>query len=148
MYDKDYRDLIGGLLVMLVGVFVAWYAATTYALGTLHRVGPGMFPAGAGVILALLGLSVMLPALVRQGPRMAVAPRPMLAALASILVFGLLVQRAGLVPAIFGLVLTASLAERPRPVRSLLLAAGLCIASVLIFKLGLGLQVPIARWPL
>jgi hypothetical protein len=147
MYRRDYRDIIAGALLVATGLFAALYAMTHFNLGTLHRVGPGMFPASAGLILAVLGLFVAIPAMLRSGPKIEVVLRPLAAALGAILVFGLTIRGFGLVPAVCVLVAVAALAEPARPGQTALLAAGLSIVTTLIFKVGLGLQVSIISWP-
>src|SRR6185312_2879421 len=51
------RELISGLLVLLIGV-AATFESLQYPLGTLANIGPGMFPAGIGVLLALVGAAI------------------------------------------------------------------------------------------
>jgi hypothetical protein len=56
MLSRDYRDIVGGLLLVVLGLGFSWYAAEHYDLGSLRRMGPGMFPTVLGVALACLGL--------------------------------------------------------------------------------------------
>jgi len=90
---------------------------------------------------------VVIPAALREGERTEFRLRPLVASLGGLLAFGLLIRTAGIVPAIYGLVLVASLAEQPRWVQSIVLATVLSVGATLIFKVGLGLQAPIAVWP-
>ena len=57
MYRYDYVDAIGGALLVLIGASVTYVSIAFYPLGTVQRMGPGAFPAGLGVVLALLGWS-------------------------------------------------------------------------------------------
>lgn len=147
MILRDNRDFTAGILLTAIGVFAAYYSVTHYNLGTLHRVGPGLFPAAIGVVMIALGLMVVIPAALREGERTEFRLRPLVASLGGLLAFGLLIRTAGIVPAIYGLVLVASLAEQPRWVQTIVLATGLSVGATLIFKVGLGLQAPIAVWP-
>lgn len=148
MTRRDNRDMLAGILLTAIGLFAAWYAAMHYDVGALRKVGPGMFPAATGMVMAALGLMVAIPAALRAGEAVEVRLRPLAASLAALLAFGLLIKSAGLVPAVYGLVLVAAFAERPRWSRTVALATVLAVGATLIFKIGLGLQVPIAAWPL
>jgi len=148
MAGKDYGDIIGGAALVAIGVAIAGYALTTMKLGTVSRMGPGMFPAALGVILAILGFMIVLPALFREGRTPQVDLRSMLAVSGSMLAFALLVRPFGLVPAIVALVAIASRADgKLPPIGVALVAGGLALASVLIFSVGLGLQLPAFAWP-
>ncbi len=65
--------------------------------------------------------------------------RPCLAVGGSILIYALLIERAGLLPAVVATVFVAALGSRPfRPVETLLLAVSVTIAVALIFVSLLG----------
>ncbi len=64
---RSQRDFWCGLLFVAIGVAVM-VLARTYRLGTAARMGPGYFPTLLGGLLALLGLTLAVPALV-QGRR-------------------------------------------------------------------------------
>lgn len=61
MLDRDYRDIVTGLVLALIGGFAALYAAQHYSLGTVSRMGPAMVPVSLGVILAGFGLFIAIP---------------------------------------------------------------------------------------
>ena len=148
MASRDYGDIAGGGALVAAGTFIAGYAMSTMNLGSLARMGPGMFPAALGVILVALGLLIALPAFFRSGEVPEVDLRTMLAVSGAMLAFALLVAPFGLVPAIAALVAVASLADgKLRLVGVLAVAAGLSLASVLIFRVGLGLQLQPFAWP-
>src|SRR5690606_26264901 len=67
MLTRDYRDIIGGALLIIGGIAFSWYAAHQYDLGSLRRMGPGMFPMALGLVLAVFGLMMMVPAFFRAG---------------------------------------------------------------------------------
>lgn len=152
MLDGRQRDLVGGALLAAFGAFVAWYAQEHYALGTLRRMGPGMFPFGAGLALAGMGVLVMLPALLRprglpeDGPAgFRVLPAAII--LAGMLAFALLVRPLGFIPAILGLVVIVTFAGTDRnPLRIALLAVVLCLIAWGVFRLGLNLPLTMFRW--
>lgn len=149
MARRDYLDIISGGALAVFGIIVGLYAFTHYNIGTLQRMGPGMFPLAMGGIIALLGGALSLSALLREGtPMPAVNWRALGAILASVLSFSLLVVPFGLIPAVLALVMLAGLAETPyRSIRSLILAAVLCAIAVGIFKIGLGMNFALIAWP-
>lgn len=132
-------ELIGGLAVAGLGSFAVW-EASGYPIGELTRMGPGYFPLVLGVILVVLGLGI-----VWEGRRLETErPKPRLRAVCAVssgmLAFGLLADRAGVVPATVALVLIASLADRrPRLVTTLAVALALAAFGYVVFIRALGL---------
>ena len=55
MQKRDLKDILAGAVLIALGLPGAAYALATLPLGTLRRMGPGMFPAALGLILALFG---------------------------------------------------------------------------------------------
>jgi len=148
MYARDYRDIVCGGLLIVFGLGVSWYAAASYDLGTVRRMGPGMFPTALGVILAVLGLLIMVPAFFRTGERPYIRFFAPVFVLAGVAGFALLVRPFGLIPAILAVVVISSLAElKVRPVSLTLLSAGMCLLAWLVFRVGLGMTMPMFRWP-
>lgn len=143
----DRRDLIGGLMLVVAGA-VPLADTVTYPMGTLKRLGPGFFPTVLCVMLIVFGIVILVGAMTRDGPGPAVDWRPLGSVSAGLLVFALTVDSLGLAPAVVLLVAIATLADRPyRPRRTLILAAILTVACVLVFQVGLGMKMPILRWP-
>ena len=109
--------------------------------------GPGYFPALLGGALAAMGAALALVALWRDEPPAEEETRPdvraLLAVLAGLAAFALLLPQAGLVPAVAGLVVIAAQGSgQMRPGGALVLAAVLAGLSWAIFRLGLGLPLP------
>ncbi len=148
MLDRDYRDIVAGLLLTATGSAAAAYAFTHYAMGTIKRMGPGMMPVSLGIILAVFGLAIAIPALVRKGAKVDIAIRPFVVVTLSILAFALLIESAGLLPSVFATVVIATFAERTVSiVNALILGAALALLTWAIFILGLGLPMAAIRWP-
>lgn len=146
--SRDYRDFIGGLILTALGLWVAWYASGHYNMGTLRRMGEGMFPVALGVILAGFGLAIAIPALFRRGDRVYPAWFTALCVSAGVAGFALLVRPFGLIPAILAVVIISSVAElKFRPLSLAVLCASLCLLAYLVFRVGLGLPIPMFRWP-
>ncbi|WP_028710747.1 tripartite tricarboxylate transporter TctB family protein [Paracoccus pantotrophus] len=148
MQKRDFRDIVGGAILLLIGGYAAISSLAGLSIGTVGRMGPGMFPTIIGVFIAIMGLLVMVPAFFRSGQPISFDLRSTSMILLSILVFGLAIRPLGLVPAVIALTVVASLADGMRSWSSTaVLCAVLCTLATLIFKLGFGLQVPIANWP-
>lgn len=148
MYRYDYTDLVGGALLILIGGAVSFVSITSYPLGVMSRMGPGMFPAGLGVLLAGLGLILLLQSLGRQGVRPDIRFFSPLFILTSVASFALLIAPFGLIPAIVAATVVASFAElRVRPLELALLCLALSLFAPFVFVLCLGLRIPLLNWP-
>jgi hypothetical protein len=143
----DRVDLLAGLLAALFGAcFVV--GAFDYQIGTARRMGPGFLPLALGGIGVALGLLTMLNALGRDGRLPGLSWRPMLAVVASIGVFALLLEPLGLMPTLFLTVVVASFGDPDlRPRATVTVALLVCLACWLIFLVGIDLPIPAFRSP-
>ena len=57
MKIKSQKDFWSGLMFVVVGIVFAW-GATNYSFGVAARPGPGYFPFGLGILLAILGFAI------------------------------------------------------------------------------------------
>jgi hypothetical protein len=134
------------------------YGATHYNIGTGGRMGPGYFPLLLGVILAILGGAIMFKALVvetQTGDKIGKwAWKPLFFIITANLLFGILlgglpslgIPAMGLIAAIFGVTIVASLAGDTFNLKEvLILSVVLSIGSYLAFIMLLKLQFPV--WP-
>ena len=147
MRIKSQRDLWSGLMFLVVGVAFAW-GATSYSFGSSARTGPGYFPFGLGVILAILGAFILFEALTIETedgePVGAVAWKPLAVILASVAIFGAVLPRLGMLISLPILVLLSSWASDEFTWQaSVINAVVLTAASWLIFVKGLGLTIPV-----
>lgn len=121
----------GGALCALAAVFVL--GGVDLGVGSARRLGAGAFPFLSGLVLAVISLGVALADLRDWRP----AERPdwvFFAAVGGALaVFALVVERFGLIPAVFLAAVTASLPDRSMP---------------WAMKAVLGLVVALASWGL
>ncbi len=141
-----HRDFWGGVMLILIGV-AAVYLAKDYRLGSMLRMGPGFFPAVLGVILILFGLNVMVKGLIRgekiQGNW---SPRALIVLTLSLVLFGVLVEHAGLIPALVVLIFGSAFAGKKfRLVEVCLLTVVLTGLSMVLFIWGLGLPYPLIK---
>jgi Tripartite tricarboxylate transporter TctB family len=155
MRPKSQRDLFAGLLFVVTGVGFA-YASMQYDFGSSSSPGPGYFPFGLGILLAVLGGLVLFKAMsieTRDGERIGrIGWRALLVVVAAIVLFALAMPRIGLP---LGVALTALLASRAMPgtrwLEALLLSLALAVfcAGVFVFALKLNLPlwpIPLSRW--
>lgn len=147
MTHKDTRDILGGLAMLVLGLFAAWYGSSEYEVGDLNRMGPGYFPMALGLLLAALGAIIALPAFARQGTPIHIEWKTSLLVIASIVVFALLLKWLGLVLAAASAVLVSSLPDREISWRNrLLVAVGVSGITYLVFAVGLSMVLPVWPW--
>jgi hypothetical protein len=148
MHARDYRDIIGGVLLIAAGLWAGFHASSTFDVGTLSRMGPGMFPASLGFILAGLGALIAIPAFFRSGTMPSIDWRPLVFCTIGVLIFALTVTRVGMVPAVVMLTFAAVLADDKLGWKgSIVLAIALSLIAYLIFRVGLGIVLEPFRWP-
>lgn len=145
---RDYRDICGGMLLTGFGLLFSWYAITHYNLGTVRQMGPGMFPAALGVLLAVCGLALIVAAFFRPGEKSEIRLREPFFVIGSLAAFALVIRPFGLIPAILSVTIISSLAERKlQPVALAILCVALCLIAWLTFSIGLRLPLNMFRWP-
>lgn len=148
MTRPDWPDLLAGILFLVTGAFVVGYATAYLPLGTLRRMGPGMFPLLVGCGLLLFGGLLAVPALARRRAMPSPDLRALVAILVGIAAFAASVGRLGLVPAILLLVALVSLASGPlRPGRVILLGGLLCGLAYVVFVVVLDAPLAMVRMP-
>jgi hypothetical protein len=150
MKVKNQRDFWSGLMFIAVGLGFSW-GATNYSFGVSARPGPGYFPFGLGLLLALLGAIVLFKSIVTrtkpgEGQIGAFAWKPLLTILISVAVFGFVLPRLGMVITLPLLIFMSSWAGdefrwRDALVNSVILTA----MSWGVFSKGLSLTIPL--WP-
>ena len=148
MRRVDYRDLIGGGLIVLAGAGAMFHSMTAFSMGTLARMGPGYFPALVSGLFILCGLTILIPALFRAGPMPVIEFRPLIWISLSTLAFALMLMPFGLIPAIIVQTILAGISDSKLTWKgSIILAVFVAVGATLIFKVGLGLTVPVYSWP-
>jgi hypothetical protein len=143
---RTNRELWAGLMFAGTGA-AAFLVAREYPVGTALRMGPGFFPRLLGGLLVLFGLYVALAGL-RRGETIPAgwSPRALVVLPLAMVGFGVLVERAGFVPALVVLVVGAAAAGREFRIGEVaLLAALLTALSVGLFVWALGLPYPLLR---
>jgi hypothetical protein len=146
---KSQKDFWSGIMFVLTGVGFA-AGATNYSFGSSARPGPGYFPFGLGVLLALLGAFVLFKALTIESeggdPVGAIPWKPLSLITGSVVVFGVALPYLGMVITLPLLILIASLAGDEFVLKEVIInSLVLTIGSWLIFIKGLNLVIPM--WP-
>ena len=141
---RNNRDLIAGLLFIVLGA-LATVLARDYPFGTTMRMGPGYFPTLLGGILLVFGATILLRG-IRSGEKVKGewGVRPLAWITLSIVLFGFLLDRVGMVPATVVTLFAAAAAGREFRLKEVLLLAIVMTAfSVAVFSYGLKLPYPL-----
>lgn len=146
MSRRSPQDIAAGLMFVAIGLAGLWFGRNL-EVGSASFMQGGYMPRLVCWILIGIGAIVLVRAAFQAGAGLeGWAWRPLLLLTATILAFGFLINRAGLVIATLAIVIVANYAARPLPLARLLpLAAGLAALMVGLFHFGLGLPIPI--WP-
>jgi len=145
------KNVGAGLLFMAIAALGLWLSRD-YPVGTVLRMGTGYVPRLLCWLLLVLGACILLQGL-RTAPseqsthgEAGLAWRPVLFVAGSLVLFGLTVERLGLVVSILLLIGVGALATRTLSVLETILAAlVLVVLSWGIFIFGLQLTIPV--WP-
>lgn len=112
------------------------------------QMGPGYFPLVVGGLTTVLGIAIVVMAFASSARFESVAWQPMVAVLFSIAGFAYFIGNFGLIPAmVVGVALSALGDRTSRPVQTIILSIIAAVGAWLIFRVGLGLQMPGLRWP-
>jgi Tripartite tricarboxylate transporter TctB family len=149
MHIRNPRDFWAGAIYLTLAIVVIWIGRD-YQLGTSARMGPGYFPTVLGLVLAVFGVVSIGRSFIRPGePISAFAWRPVTFVLGSIVLFGLLLERMGVLVALACLIVVSALASRNSRLNATSVAAliGLLAFCVIVFVKGLGVPMPlIGTW--
>jgi hypothetical protein len=137
-------DLLTGLALIGLGVFAIGYG-WHYAVGTAARMGPGFYPRLVSLVLVAVGAGLVVRSIARKTDVLGtIELRPATLVLLGTVLFGLLVERAGLVVSTVLLIVLARLADQDfRPVEVLLLCLGLVLFAGAVFWYGFALPFPL-----
>lgn len=143
---KNNKRFLSGVMFLGIGG-LAMYVAQEYPIGTALRMGPGYFPIGLGAIIALFGIWELVIGILKPRPVegnwsvRALAVLPLAA-----VIFGILMENAGFIPALVVLILISAWAGDEFKLKEVaLLSVGLTVACTAIFIYGLGLPYPLLQ---
>ena len=141
LYKKDFW---AGVMLIAAGA-LAMFLARSFTFGTLLRMGPGYFPTVLGGLLILFGLYILVSGL-RNGEKLAGSwsLRAFVILPLSLILFGVLMERAGFVPAMLVLIFGSATASTEfKFVEVLLFSLFLTAVCAAVFVYGLGLPYPL-----
>jgi hypothetical protein len=148
---KLKRDYYAGGLMLLIGIGAA-VVGTGYKFGTLARMGPGFMPVMLGIVLAFIGILIAGTALGSSEPDdvkfLPANPQwfGWLCILGGPVLFIVLGQYAGMIPAVFACVFVCALGDNTATYKSsAILAAGVTVFGVLLFHYLLSIPFPLLR---
>jgi uncharacterized membrane protein YhdT len=136
---KLKRDYYAGGLMVLLGVGAA-VTGTGYKIGTLARMGPGFMPVMLGIVLASA----------EPDDKKFLPDNPQwfgwLCIIAGPVLFIILGQYGGMIPAVFACVFVCALGDQTATYRSsFILAAGVTVFGVMLFHYLLSIPFPLLR---
>jgi hypothetical protein len=138
------KDFWAGAMLIACGAFAMAFARN-YTFGNALRMGPGYFPMVLGGLLILFGLYILATGL-RSGEKLAGSwsLRALVILPLSLVLFGVLIERAGFVPAMMVLIFGSATASTEfRFVEVLLFSAFLTALCAAVFVYALGLPYPL-----
>jgi len=144
---RSNKDFFAGLLFIAIGVF-AMVMAQNFPMGSAVRMGPGYFPRVLSGIMIAFGLYVMVRGLIK-GEKIegAWGIRPLVLVTLGLVVFGFIMERLGMVPALFALFFISALGGHEFKFKEvLILASVMTVAAWGIFIYGLGLPYRLFWW--
>jgi Tripartite tricarboxylate transporter TctB family len=145
------RDYYAGGLMVLLGVGAA-VTGSGYKFGSLARMGPGFMPVVLGVVLALIGILIAGTALgsSETDDRKFLPENPQwfgwLCILAGPVMFIVLGELGGMIPAVFACVFVSALGDKTATYKSsFILALGVTVFGVILFHYLLNIPFPLLR---
>jgi hypothetical protein len=126
-----------GILAVVIG--------QDYTIGSAGKMGPGYFPTALGSLLTVLGLIAIVRSFLKAGEGFdKFAIKPGLLVLLGVFLFGFLIRGAGMIAAVFALVMVSAYASSQFHFKStVLLAIGGTVFCAVVFVLGLGVPMPL-----
>jgi hypothetical protein len=140
------KDFWAGMMFIGFGA-AAMFIARDYRFGSAMRMGPGFFPTILGGILIAFGVCIMAVGL-RSGEKIQgrLSIRALVLLPLSLVLFGLLMQWAGLIPALVVLIFVSAISGKGfRFLEVVMLTGILVVASAALFIWGLGLPYPLFK---
>ncbi|MFC1534010.1 tripartite tricarboxylate transporter TctB family protein [Thermodesulfobacteriota bacterium] len=143
---RKNKDFWAGMMLIGTGV-AAIFIARNYHFGSPLRMGPGFFPTILSGILILFGICIMAVGL-RNKVKIQdyVSLRALIMLPLSLILFGILMEYVGFIPAVFALIFVSAASGREfKTIEVLVLTAVLTLGSVAVFIWGLGLPYPLIK---
>ena len=143
---RKNKDFWAGMMLVGIGA-AAMFIARDYRFGSALRMGPGFFPTILSGILIAFGICIMAVGL-KSGEKIQehLSLRALILLPLSLVLFGVLMEKAGFIPALVALVFVSAASGREfKFVEVLLLTVVLTVASAALFIWGLSLPYPLLK---
>jgi Tripartite tricarboxylate transporter TctB family len=137
----ESKDFWSGVMLIVVGGG-ALIIARNYQFGSSLRMGPGYFPTVLGALLVMFGVYFVIQGLRNGAEKLAASwsLRALIILPLALVLFGLLIDRAGFVPALLALIIgSAAASKQSKPIEVVLFAILLTAFCVVVFVWLLGL---------
>jgi hypothetical protein len=143
-FIRHPKDFWTGVIFICIGL-AAVIIGRDYTMGTAGKMGPAYFPTILGGLLSLIGLAAMVRSFFRDGePIGKFAVKETILILTGVLLFGFLVRGAGLVAAVFAIIMFSAYASSKfKWGPAIALAVGSAVFAVVVFVQLLGLPIAI-----
>jgi hypothetical protein len=144
---RTNKDLWAGLMYIGTGAVGMWIAKD-YPFGSALRMGPGYFPSVLGGLMVVMGIYVLALGLRKNHEKIEgnLSLRALIVLPISMVVFGILMEEAGFIPAMAALIPVSAAAGRDfKWVEVILLTIGLTILCAAGFIFALGLPYPLIK---
>ena len=141
---RNNKRFLSGIMFIGIGA-VAMYVARDYPMGSALRMGPGYFPNVLSGVMVLFGIGMLAQGVINpQRVEGNWSLRALCILPLSTVVFGLMMEHAGFIPALLVLIPMSAYAGTEFKLKEVLaLAAGLTTASWALFIWGLELPYPL-----
>jgi hypothetical protein len=145
MQIRNQRDFWAGVLFIVTGL-IFMVLSRQYNVGTSAKMGPGYFPMMLGGLMAVLGVMVVIPSVLKSAEVLKITkiePRMVLLVLVAVAVYAFALPKLGFIVALFALIVISSIASHEFNLKTTLISSViLLVFSWLVFVKGLELQFP------
>jgi len=143
---RNSKDFLSGLLLIVIGGG-AFVMSLDYPFGSTVRMGPGYFPRVLAGITVAFGVVLLLKGLrAREAVKGAWGWRPLALITVSLVAFGWIMDRFGLVPALVALFFISAFGGHEFKFKEVaILAVIMTVFAIAVFVVGLGLPYPLIQ---
>ena len=143
---NNNKDFLAGLLMLAIGG-IGFYLALDYPFGSALRMGPGYFPRVLAGILIAFGVFVLIRGLLsNEKVKGKWGWKPLAFIVLSLVVFGFVMDRFGLIPALIGMFFICAFGGHEfKFLEILILTIVMSAFAIGVFIYGLGLPYPLIQ---
>jgi putative tricarboxylic transport membrane protein len=144
---RSPQDIAAGLFLVFVAGFAIWQS-TELPMGTLRAMGPGMLPRALAVLVGVAGIVLVVTSFFEDGEKLSRWHlRGPIFILGGVVVFALTIRTLGLAFAgPLAMIIGSFASEEMRWKETIIFAAGMTAFCILLFKVALGLPIPVVAF--